>query len=133
MKVQRRGQNHGILKIQQHFGKQYVVRKSSMSKMQNGLTMQKRKYHLKNRIQNYVTRKLKSMADWKEAWPDKIQGFWLKSYTAVHEVLATVLNECAEVGDVTKWLVEGRTILVVKDSKKGAEVGNYQIPEKEKK
>ena len=51
MKVQRIGQNHRILKIQQHFGKQYVVRKSSMSKMQNGLTMQKRKYRLKNRIQ----------------------------------------------------------------------------------
>ena len=73
-----------------------------------------------------VQRKLKSMADWKEARPDKIQGFWLKSFTAVHEVLATVLNERIEVGDVPGWLVEGRTNLVMKDSKKGTEQGNYK-------
>ena len=36
-----------------------------------------------------VERKLKSMPDWKEAGPDRIQGFWLKSFTAVHEVLAS--------------------------------------------
>ena len=66
------------------------------------------------------------MPDWKGAGADKIQGFWLKSFTAVHEVLATVLNECKEVGDVSGWLVEGRTILVMKDSKKGTEVGNYR-------
>ena len=31
-----------------------------------------------------VKRKLKSMPDWKGAGPDKIQDFWLKSFTAVH-------------------------------------------------
>ena len=64
------------------------------------------------------------MPYWKVARSDKIQGFWLKSFSAVDEVLASVLNECLEVGDVPGWLVEGRTILVVKDSKKGTEVGN---------
>ena len=73
-----------------------------------------------------VKRKLKPMPDWKGARPDKIQGFWLKSFTAVHEALATVLNECVEVGGVPGWLVEGGTILVMKDSKKGNEVGNYK-------
>ena len=29
-------------------------------------------------------------------------------------------------GDVPGWLVEGRTILVMKDSKNGTEVGNYR-------
>ena len=47
-----------------------------------------------------VKRKLKSMPDWRGAGPDKIQGFWLKCFTAVHEVLATFLNEFIEVGDV---------------------------------
>ena len=73
-----------------------------------------------------VKRTLKSMPDWKGAGPDKIQGFWLKSFTAVHEVLATVLNECLEVGDVPGWLVEGRTILVMKDSKKDTEMVDYR-------
>ena len=73
-----------------------------------------------------VKRKLKSMSDWKRAGPAKIQGFWLKYFTALHEVLATFLNECMVVGDVPGWLVEGRTVLVMKDSKKGTEVGNYR-------
>ena len=76
-----------------------------------------------------VKRKLKSMPDWRGAGPDKIQGFWVESFRAVHEVLATVLNECIEEGwgeGVSGWLVEERTILVIKDSKKGTEVGNYR-------
>ena len=66
------------------------------------------------------------MPDWKGAGPDKIQVFWLKSFTALHGVLAAALNESIEVGDVPGWLVEGRTILVMKDSKNGTEVGNYR-------
>ena len=50
----------------------------------------------------------------------------VKVFPAIHEVLATVLNECIEVGDVLEWLVEGRTILAMKDSKEGTEVGNYR-------
>ena len=73
-----------------------------------------------------VKRKLKSMPDWKGAGPDKIQGFWLNSFTVVHEVLATVFDECIEVGDVQGWLAEGRTIVVTKDSKNRTEVGNYR-------
>ena len=36
------------------------------------------------------------------------------------------LNEYIEVVDVSECLVEGRTILVMKDPTKGAEVGNYR-------
>ena len=49
-----------------------------------------------------VKGKLKSMPDWKGAGPDKIQCFWLKSFIAVQEVLATDLNECINVGDVSR-------------------------------
>ena len=57
---------------------------------------------------------------------DLIKGFWLTSFTAVHEVIATVLNECIEVGYVPGWVVERSTILVMKDSLKGTEAGNYR-------
>ena len=40
-----------------------------------------------------IKRKSKSMPDWKGVGPEKIQDFWLKSFTAVHGVLAPVLNE----------------------------------------
>ena len=79
----RRGQNHWMLKMQQHSWKEYGVQKSSLSRMENGLTKQKRKCHLKNRIQwksgrikDDVKIKLKSLPDWKGAGPDKIQDFW---------------------------------------------------------
>ena len=54
------------------------------------------------------------------------ETFFKESFTAVREVLATILNECIEVGDVPVWLLAARTILAMKDSKKGAEVGNYR-------
>ena len=73
-----------------------------------------------------VETKLKSMPDWNGSGPDKIHGFWLRSFKAVHEVQVTVLNECIEEGDVPGWLVEVRTVLMLKDSKKGTEMGNYR-------
>ena len=39
-----------------------------------------------------VKRKLKSMPDWKGAGPDKIQGFWLKSFIAVHEGCSRIVG-----------------------------------------
>ena len=41
------------------------------------------------------------MPDWKGAGPGKIRGFWLISFTAIHEVLAIALNECVEVEGVS--------------------------------
>ena len=73
-----------------------------------------------------VKTKLNSMPDWKVAGPDKNQGFWLKFFTVVHEVLDTFLNECIEVGYVPGWLVKGRFILVIKYSKKSTEVRELQ-------
>ena len=121
--------NHQMLKTQHHFG----IWNTKVEHKRDAEWIDKAKEKMPSEKQNTVkiTKddvkiKLKSMPDWKEAGPDKIQGFCLKSFTAVHEVLATVLNECVEVGDVPGWLVEGRTILVMKDSKKGTEVGNYR-------
>ena len=77
-----------------------------------------------NHSKDDVKRKLKSLPNWKGAGPDKV--FWLKSFAAVHVVLATVLNECLEVGDVPGWLIEWRTILVMKYSKRVTGVVHYR-------
>ena len=54
-----------------------------------------------------VKKNLKSMPDQNGAGHDKIQGFWLKSFKAVHEVLAIFFNECIEVGMLqVGWLKE---------------------------
>ena len=50
---------------------------------------------------NDVERKSKSVPGWIGAGSDKIQGFQLKFFTTVNEVLATFFNECREVVDVS--------------------------------
>ena len=47
LKVKRRGQNQ---RMQEHFGKEYGVQTSNITGMQNELTKQKRRCHLKNRL-----------------------------------------------------------------------------------
>ena len=73
-----------------------------------------------------VKDKLKSMPDWKGAGPDGIQGYWLKTLSSLHDNLAKTLDECLRKSEVPDWMVEGRTILVMKDPLKGADVGNYR-------
>ena len=51
---------------------------------------------------NEVKRNLKSMPNWKGAGPGKIGRFWLKSFTVIHEVFATALNECIEIEGVPR-------------------------------
>ena len=55
--------------------------------------MPSEKQNTVNITKDDVKRKLKSMPDWKGAGPDKIQRFWLKSFTALHGVLAAALIE----------------------------------------
>ena len=83
-------------------------------------------FEKQNTVKSDVKRKLESMPNWKGTRPDKIHGFWLKSFTDVHEALATVLNKCIKMGDGPGWLEEGRNILAMKNSKKGADVGIYR-------
>ena len=76
--------------------------------------------------QEDVKGRLKSIPDWKGAGPDGIQGFWIKYLSAIHGVLARTLNDCIGSGEVPEWMVEGRTVLIMKDPSKGTEVGNYR-------
>jgi hypothetical protein len=73
-----------------------------------------------------VKKQIKSMPKWKGPGPDGLHGFWIKSFSNVHESLSTSLSDCINTCDVPTWMVEGRTILVMKDVGKGPDVGNYR-------
>ena len=73
-----------------------------------------------------VKERIKTMPNWKGAGPDKIQGFWIKNFSEIHTSLANCLQQCMEQSEVPNWLVEGRTILIMKDPTKGTDVGNYR-------
>ena len=73
-----------------------------------------------------VKKVLKSMPNWKSAGPDLVQGFWLKNFTAMHDRITIQLSACLETGQTPQWMTKGRTVLLLKDIKKGNIVSNYR-------
>ena len=66
------------------------------------------------------------MPNWKSPGPDVVQGFWLKSFSSLHERIRLQLKECLDSGFVPSWLTRGRTSLLQKDKSKGNVASNYR-------
>ena len=97
LKVKKRGQNYQILKMKQHFGKEYGVKKIEQKRGTEWIDKANQKIPSEKQntvkiTKEDVKRKVKLIPEWKGEGPDKIQSFWLKYFTAVREVLATILN-----------------------------------------
>ena len=69
---------------------------------------------------------IRRMSNWKAPGPDGVQGFWFKKLTAFHERIAKHLQECLNSGIVPDWLTLGRTVLIMKDRRKGNVASNYR-------
>ena len=59
------------------------------------------------------------MPNWKSPGPDLVQGFWLKNFSSLHEIVRLQLKECLDSGFVPSWLTRGRTSLLQKHKSKG--------------
>ena len=85
---------------------------------------------LKKRRRDITTGSLKKvlgrMPNWKSLGPDLVQGFWLKSFSSLHERVRWQLKECLDSGFVPSWLTRGRTLLLQKDKSKGNVASNYR-------
>ena len=66
------------------------------------------------------------MPNWKSPSPDLVQGFWLKSFSSLHERVRLQLKECLDSRFVPSWLTRGRTSLLQKDKSKGNVPSNYR-------
>ena len=55
------------------------------------------------------------MPDWKSPGPDLVQGFWLKSFSSLHERVRLQLKEYLDRGFVPSWLTIRRTSLLQKE------------------
>ena len=73
-----------------------------------------------------VEMQIKKIPNWKAPGPDRIHGYWLKFIKAVRPVLAALLNETLQSGNVPEGLTSGKTLLIVKDKDKGNEVTNFR-------
>ena len=51
------------------------------------------------------------MPNWKSPGPDLVQGFWLKSFSSLHERVRSQLKECLDSRFAPSWLTRGRTSL----------------------
>ena len=66
------------------------------------------------------------MSNWKVPGPDGVQGFWFKRMADLHDRLVKHLQACLNTGIVPSWMTKGRTVLIMKDCKKGGVTGNYR-------
>ena len=77
-----------------------------------------------------TTRSLKKilgrMPNWKSPGLDLVLGFWLKSFSSLHEWVRLQLKECLDSGFVPSWLTRGRTSLLQKNKSKGNVASNYR-------
>ena len=58
------------------------------------------------------------MSNWKAPGPDGVKGFWFKRMTDLHDRLAKHLQACLNTAIIPSWMTKGRTVLIMKDSKK---------------
>ena len=73
-----------------------------------------------------VEKQIMKIPNWKAPGPDGVHGYWFKSIKAVRTVLAALLNEAFQSGNVSEWLTSEKTVLIVKDKDKGNEVTNFR-------
>ena len=66
------------------------------------------------------------MPNWKSPGPELVQGYWLKSFSSLHERVRLQRKECLDSGFVPSWLTRGRTSLLQKDKRKGNVASNYR-------
>ena len=53
------------------------------------------------------------MMSWKSPGKDKIQGYWIKNLSSLHERLVWQLQSVVE-GNIPKWISQGWTSLIIK-------------------
>ena len=63
-----------------------------------------------------VTQQTRQVPNWKCQGSDGVQGYWLKNFAALHERIATKINDMINNGmDIPKWMITGKTMLCQKD------------------
>lgn len=70
---------------------------------------------------NEIVKVIRKTQNWKSPGPDKVQNFWIKQLSALHQDLTRTMNDMMNDGkDIPIWLTSGTTFLL----SKGKETGN---------
>ena len=78
-------------------------------------------------IKSLIKAQCKKIPNWKAPGPDGVQGYWIKKLTALHDRIASQMNDMINNGvAVPNWMTYGKTYLCQKDQSKGNAVDNYR-------
>ena len=73
-----------------------------------------------------VTQQTRKVPNWKCPGSDGVQDYWLKIFPALHERIATQMDDMINNGmDILEWMTTGKTIFCQKDPGKGIAADNY--------
>ena len=72
-----------------------------------------------------VIKQVCKIPNWKSPGLDYIQGFCLKRFNSLHQTIADILNNELQIPSILEWMMESRTVLILKNPTKGNAVGNY--------
>lgn len=73
-----------------------------------------------------IQQQVKNRKSWTTLGLDMTHTYWLKKLTVVHEHLAVQMNQLLAAGSCLDWIIQGRTMLLMKDPHKGTASSNYQ-------
>ena len=73
-----------------------------------------------------VIKKVHKIPNWKSPGLDYIQGFWLKRFSSLHQIIADILNNELQSAPIPEWMAESWTVLIQKNPTKSNTVVNYR-------
>ena len=67
-----------------------------------------------------ITKQTEKIPNWKSPGPDRVQDYWLKKLTALHERMAKQMDNIISNREaIPKWMALGKTVFCRKDPTKG--------------
>ena len=73
-----------------------------------------------------VRKQIHKVPNWKSPGPDGVQGYWIKNFKSLHDIIANQLDGCLQENTVPEWMTTGKTLLCVKEVEKGNLVSNFR-------
>ena len=75
---------------------------------------------------DHVSNRVKGMPNWSSPGHDGLHAYWVKHFTSLHDLIATQMNRCLIESTVPRWMIKGKTYLIMKDPNKGFKPGNFR-------
>ena len=73
-----------------------------------------------------VRKQIRKMPNWKSPGPDGVLRYWIKNLNNLHNSIALPLDRCLQENNLPNWMVTAKTLLCIKETKKGNLVSYFR-------